>query len=286
MTPARESVAVSARDLSVRYRSRGIPSQFLAVRGVTLQIEQGEFLWLVGESGAGKSTLARTLAGEARRGGREEGTPEICGGSLAVLGTSMRRVGRRRRDRVTISIGYLPQDGAERLSSQLTVAENVAEPIYSRDRHFSHREASAAVASVVDAMRLPLGVMQRMPHELSSGQRQRVALARALVLEPSLLVADEPARGVDATVRSGVFDALAEWRSERGMAALIVSSSLADLDRSASRLAVMQRGVIVGLGTLDEVLDGPHHPYLKSLAHQRPMTKNAVTTNEEKTVAD
>ncbi|WP_349897902.1 ATP-binding cassette domain-containing protein [Parafrigoribacterium soli] len=276
MTPARSDVAVSARDLSVRYRSNGVSSLFVAVRGVSLEINQGEFLWLVGESGAGKSTLGRAFVGLVRRGAIEEGVPEICGGSLTVLGTSMRRVGRRRRDRVTIGIGYLAQDAAERLSPELSVAENVAEPIYSRDRHFSNREATEAVAAVVDAVRLPLSLMHRMPYELSSGQRQRVALARSLVLEPRLLVADEPARGVDATLRSSVLESLAELREQRGMAALIVSSSLADLNGNATRLAVMQHGVIVGLGTPDEVLEGPHHPYLKSLAAQRP-----TTTDEE-----
>ena len=216
---ARTEPAVSARDLSVHYRSNGIPSLFVAVRGVSFQIARGEFLGLVGESGSGKSTLALALAGLARRGSREEGVPEICGGSLTVLGTPLRRIGRRRRDRLTIGIGYLAQDGAERLSPQLTVAENVAEPIYSRDRRFSSREAAGAVASVIDSMRLSLTLMQRMPYELSSGQRQRVALARALVLEPQLLVADEPARGVDAFTRryarSPPIPAPAGWRAGR-----------------------------------------------------------------------
>lgn len=265
---------VSARDLSIHYRSNGVPSVFVAVRGVTLDIAPGEFVGLVGESGAGKSTLALALAGRARRAAQGEGVPQICGGSLTVLGTSLRRAGKRRRDRLTIGIGYLAQDAAERLSPQLTVAENVAEPIYSRDRRFSNREAAAAVASVIDSMRLPLGVMQKMPYELSSGQRQRVALAKALVLEPKLLVADEPARGVDATVRAGVLEALDWWRSERGMAALVVSSSLSDVTAITSRLAVMQSGVIVGLGTVDEVLAAPHHRYLKGLAMQRALASS------------
>lgn len=266
--------AIRARDLSIRYRSNGVPSLFVAVRGVTLEVARGEFLGLIGESGSGKSTLAMAMAGLAVHGSPHEGVPEISGGSLSVFGTSLRRAGKRSRDRLTIGIGYLAQDGAERLNPQLTVAENVAEPIYSRDRRFPSREASAAVASVIDSLRLPLGVMQRLPHELSSGQRQRVALARALVLEPQLLVADEPTRGIDAVLRDGVLDALDWWRRERGMTAVIVSSSLSDAVRISSRLAVMQAGVIVGLGTADEVLDGPHHPYLKGLAAQRTPDSN------------
>ncbi|MEO6943518.1 MAG: ATP-binding cassette domain-containing protein [Lacisediminihabitans sp.] len=263
-----------ARDLSIHYRSTGTPSLFVAVRGVNLTVAPGEFLGLIGESGSGKSTLAMAIAGRAIRGGRDEGVPTISGGSLSVLGTSLRRAGKRRRDWLTIGIGYLAQDGAERLRPQLTVAENVAEPIYSRDRHFSSREATAAVASVIDVLRLPLSVMQRMPYELSSGQRQRVALARALVLEPRLLVADEPTRGVDTSVRSGVLDALEWWRTERQLTAVIVSSSLSVIVRASSRLAVMQSGVIVGLGPVDEVLEGPYHPYLKSLAAEHTLNQD------------
>src|SRR5690606_10347051 len=130
------------------------------------------------------------------------GHPEICGGSLTVFGTELRRISSRRRDRLALSVGYLAQDGAEHLDARLTVAENVAEPIYARDRRFSSREAGIAVATLIDAVRLPLGLMNRYPFELSSGQRQRVALARSLILGPRLLVADEPTRGVDVTVRT------------------------------------------------------------------------------------
>jgi peptide/nickel transport system ATP-binding protein len=273
---ARIEPAAAACDLSVYYRTNGIPSLFVAVRGVSFALAKGEFLGLLGESGSGKSTLAIALAGQARPGLHAEGVPAICGGSLTVLGTSLRHVTRRKRDRLTIGVGYLPQDGAERLNPWLTVAENVAEPIYSRDRHFSSREAAGAVASVIDSMRLPLTIMQKLPPELSSGQRQRVALARALVLEPQLLIADEPARGVDSTVRAGMFEALTRCRTERGMAAVIISSSLSDVAGVTSRLAVMHRGIIVGLGTVDEMLDRPHHPYLRAL-----MTQRAFDSTEE-----
>jgi ABC-type glutathione transport system ATPase component len=256
---------VDARDVSIHYRPNGSSAGFLAVRGVTMQIGPGEIVGLVGESGAGKSTLAMTIAGQAGAAASGDRLPEISGGRLSVVGHELRRASKRRLDRVTLSVGYLAQDGAERLNPQFSVAENIAEPIFLRDRRFSNREATTAVATLTDALRLPLGVLQKLPYELSSGQRQRVALARALILEPKLLIADEPARGVDAAVRSGVLQVLAELRAERNFSALIVSSTWDDLARVATRIAVMHRGIIVGMGSVDEVFDGPHHPYLKSL---------------------
>jgi peptide/nickel transport system ATP-binding protein len=258
-------VLVDARDVSVHYRANGSSAGFLAVRGVTLRIGPGEIVGLVGESGAGKSTLAMTIAGQVGAAVSGDRLPEITGGRLSVVGHELRRAGKRRLDRVTLSVGYLAQDGAERLNPQFSVAENVAEPIFLRDRRFSNREATAAVATLIDSLRLPLGVLQKLPYELSSGQRQRVALARALILEPRLLIADEPARGIDVAVRSGILEILAELRAERNFSAMIVSSTWEDLARVATRVAVMQRGIIVGMGSVDDVFDGAHHPYLKSL---------------------
>jgi peptide/nickel transport system ATP-binding protein len=260
---------VAAHDLSIDYRSNSSHSRYLAVRGVTLQIAPGEVLGVVGESGSGKSTLARAIAGQAGGGRRGDGTPQICGGQLEVYGTRLRHVSRRSRDRLTLKIGYLRQDAAERLSPLLSVADNVAEPIYLRDRRFNTREATDAVATVIDAVRLPLGLMNRLPYQLSSGQRQRVALARALILEPTLLVADEPTRGVDARVRNGVLDAIRDLQKTREFSALVISSDLDVVSRISDRVAVMQRGVFVGLGPLDVVLAHPEDPYLKSLAGTR-----------------
>jgi ABC-type glutathione transport system ATPase component len=257
---------VTARDVSVHYRSNGVPSEVVAVRGVTLDLMPGEIIGLVGESGAGKSTLAMAIAGEAGAHGPGSGIPEICGGALTVLGHPMRGIGTRDRDDVTLRVGYLPQDGAERLNSTFTVGENVAEPIFRRDGRFDPHEAQDAVAYLIDLLRLPLSVIERMPWELSSGQRQRVALARALILEPVLLVADEPTRGVDIGVRDGALEALRDLREERDFSAIVISSDLSVATSIATRLAVMQHGILIGLGTVDEVLTDPHHPYLRDLA--------------------
>lgn len=265
---------MSARDVSIAYRSH--TSRFLAVRGVSLELAPKEILGIVGESGAGKTTLAVAIAGLAGGGRRGDGIPEISGGQLDVLGTGVRRITGRARDRLTLRVGYLRQDGAERLSPLLTVAENVAEPIFLRDRRFNTREATDAVATVIDSVHLPLAVMNKLPHQLSSGQRQRVALARALVLEPELLVADEPTRGVDAGVRNGVLDALVDLHRNRDFAAILVSSDLTVVSRATSRVAVMQNGVIIGLDQIDGLLESPEDPYIRGLARARRTARSRV----------
>jgi peptide/nickel transport system ATP-binding protein len=267
--PRDAQVAVSARDLSIRYRTRSARSHCLAINGVSFDIGPGEILGLIGESGSGKSTLATAVAARANRGRLERGYPQICGGTLLVNGTNLRRVGQRRADRLRAGVGYLVQDAADRLNSGLTVAQNIAEPIYLRDRRFKEDEAAAIVATLIDAVRLPLSLMPMLPHELSSGQRQRVALAKALVLEPSLLVADEPTRGVDIAAHGPVVAAIRDLRKAREFSALVVSSSLDVLVDIASRVVVLHRGIIIGIGSVDELLDNPWHPYLQSLARVR-----------------
>lgn len=261
--PDDRALAVHADDLSIRYSASRSTSRHQAVNGVTFEIPQGEILAVIGESGSGKSSLARAVAGMAGTGGPN---PVISGGTLNVLGTNVREISQRKRDRLSLRIGYVPQDAGAALDGRLTVGENVAEPIYSRDEHFDQLEAGIAVATVIDAVRLPLTIMNSYPHELSRGQRQRVAIAKALILEPSLLVADDPTAGIDVTVRGTILDIIADLHKDRSFSALIVSHTVSEVRRFGDRVAVMHRGVIVGMGGVDEVLDSPQHEYVTGLA--------------------
>jgi peptide/nickel transport system ATP-binding protein len=255
-------IAVRADDLSIRYESLRAGT-FHAVNGVSFEIPQGEILAVIGESGSGKSSLAKAVAGLAGVGGA---SPVISGGSLTVFGKSLRGMSQRKRDRLSIKIGYVPQDAGAALDSRLTVGENVAEPIYSRDPNFDQLQAGIAVATVIDAVRLPLTTMNSYPHELSRGQRQRVAIARALILEPQLLVADDPTAGIDATVRGTILDIIRDLHQDRSFSAMIVSHTISEVRRFSDRVAVMHKGFIVGIGSVDEVLDSPQHEYVEGLA--------------------
>lgn len=258
-----DSVVV-ARDLSLRYPSDNPDTRSTAVNGLSLEVAPNEILAVVGETGSGKSTLAKAIALEADLAHVE--SPIISGGSLSVLDTTVRGISRRRRDRLRIGVGYLRQEAGDYLEPRLTVGENVAEPIFSRDRNFDQDEAGQAVATLIDAVRLPLSAMNKYPHELSKGQRQRVAIAKALVLSPQLLVADDPTAGIDVMVRGAILDTIVDLQQQHSFSALIVTADLGEVKRVSDRVAVMHRGIVVGYGDLDTVLANPSHPYVTGLA--------------------
>ncbi len=252
-------VAVRADDLTLGYGDDDV-----AVSGVSFEIPLDGILGVVGEAGSGKSTLARAVAAQSVPGERE--APHIVGGRLQVLGREVRDLSPRRHDKLMLKVGYLPQDGGSTLEPHLTVGENVAAPIYQRDEHYDRHTAGVLVAQLVDAVRLPLGVMAKMPHELSRGQRQRIALARALILEPNLLVADDPTMGVDVLVRGRILTVIADLQRERAFSALVIGHDLRELRTMTEQIAVMHEGMFVGYGQVDEVLDAPLHPYVEALA--------------------
>ncbi|MEJ3403190.1 ABC transporter ATP-binding protein [Rathayibacter sp. YIM 133350] len=262
---------IVASDLTVEYPAHGPSPAYVAVRGLNLTVHPGEVLGLLGRSGSGKSTVARVLAGRFMQAARGEVHPVITGGDAQVFGESLRRLSRRRADRLMFEVGYVAQDAAANLRGDLTVAEVVGEPILLRDRHYNRKALEARVVTLVDAVRLPLGVLSKYPYELSSGQRQRLAIARALVLDPALLIADEPTAALDATVRHAIIDLVGELQQHSAFAALVISHDLAILRRVADRIAVLDGGMLVGLGPIDEVLANPLHPYVERLAAELPL---------------
>ncbi|GAA2222514.1 ATP-binding cassette domain-containing protein [Herbiconiux moechotypicola] len=261
-----EPNVIAASDVTIEYPAHSVSASHTAVKGFTLTVAPGEIVGLVGSSGSGKSTLAQIISGQAALLSGREPAPRIVGGSLEVLGVELRGLRRSKAAKLALGVGYVPQDAGTRLTSNMTVAELVAEPLLLRDKRFDRHEAGLRAATLVDALLLPVGTMVKQPHELSSGQRQRVAVARGLIQQPPLLIADEPTAGIDVSVRGTVVDVIAAAQRARGAAALIVSHDLDALRRSVDRVAVIHEGVVVGLGPIDEVLADPHHPFVAGLA--------------------
>lgn len=266
MTNDAQTRPITVSDLSVEYPAHGAGAACVALRGLSLTVGEGEIVGLMGETGSGKSTLARVLSGRVAEPSPGRVGPQITGGDAVVAGHSLRRISRRARAQLTYHVGYLAQEAADQLPASLSVAEIVAEPIYDRDRHFNQRAAGERVATLVDALQLPLRLLTAYPHELSGGQRQRVALARALVLGPSVLVADEPTTGIDLTVRDAITDVFGRLANDTGFCALVISHDPVVLRRLTDRVGVLQKGKLVGLAPFDELLASPGHPYVEALA--------------------
>jgi ABC-type glutathione transport system ATPase component len=268
MRGAAHGFPVVLSDLSLEYPSRGPSPAHVALHGLTLTIHPGEVLGLLGSAGSGKSTLAKVLSGVAFDPQAAEARPVITGGEATVLGHRLRSLARRKVPELRFHVGYLPQDAAATLPRDRTVSEIVAEPILERDRRYNRKALQTRVATMIDAVRLPLSMLDKFPYELSGGQRQRVALAQALVLGPSLLIADEPTAGIDLTVRDAVAQLISELRDREhhSFSALIISHDLPVLRRTADRIAVLDKGELAALGTIDEVFDDPTHPYVMALA--------------------
>jgi peptide/nickel transport system ATP-binding protein len=227
-----------------------------AVDGVSFSVGEGEMVALVGESGCGKTSTAQTVI---RMVESNSGSIRFHGSELTGLGARDLRPFRR-------EIQIIYQDPYESLDPRFTVRDTIEEPIRV---HGLSESASAREAKVHEAMEraglTPAELfIDRFPHELSGGQRQRVAIAAALVLEPKLLIADEPVSMLDVSVRAGILALLDSLRRD-GMGVLMITHDLSTAAHFADRIAVMYLGRIVEEGPARDVVRNPQHPYTKAL---------------------
>jgi peptide/nickel transport system ATP-binding protein len=250
---------LEADGVEVTFMTHGRPTA-RGVDGVDLVVRQGEIVALVGESGCGKTTLARTLLGLQRPSGGEirfEGEP---------LGTSTGDM-RRYRRRVQLVL----QDPTGALNPRHTVYDSVAEGLRIHKVVGSEQAAGLTETQLVAkalsqaGIRPPERFYLNYPHELSGGQRQRVVIAGALVLDPDVIIADEPVSSLDASIRGEILALLLQLRDTLGLSLLVVTHDLGLAWNIADRIAVMYLGRIVEVGTTEEVLQQPKHPYTRAL---------------------
>ncbi len=252
---------LSASDLHVTFPGRQGAALARAVDGVDLDIRPGEIVALVGESGCGKTTLARSLLGLVPPA---SGRITFGGRPLDYASRALKKY--RKRAQLVL------QDPSGSLNPRHTVYDAVAEGLRIHGSTGSHADEGAAVANALAraGLRPPERFFLRYPHELSGGQRQRVVIAGALVLEPELIVADEPVASLDASVRGEILALLLRLRDELGLAALVVTHDLGLAWNIADRVAVMYLGRIVETGEVEQVLTAPRHPYTQALLSVLP----------------
>lgn len=256
LAPAHSSRLLEVRDIWCRYPGTDTP----AVKGANLVVQVAERVGIVGESGSGKSTLLRAIAGLHRP----------MAGSIWFRGMELAPVAAKRPQSVRKEIQLVFQNPDSSLNPRHTIFDIVVRPIRLFRDDVPRAHERQAVQELLNAVKLPTGLMYRYPAELSGGQRQRVALARAFAARPSLLLCDEVTSALDVSVQATILELVAELTEETQTAVVWVSHDLAVVRTITSRALVMREGTVCEEGETDDLFLAPRHPYTQELLSAIP----------------
>ena len=255
---------LSIDDLTVEYDVGG--KTLSAVAGVSLTVGKGETLGLVGESGCGKSTLGRAVLQLRRPSG---GRVTFDGTELTTLGGEAMRLMRRR-------LQLIFQDPIASLNPRRCIGDIIAEPLVIAGVT-DKAERARRVREVMVAVGLdPDNAAGRLPHEFSGGQCQRICIARALILEPELVICDEPVSALDVSIRAQILNLLEEMKRRYGLTLLFIAHDLAVVKAVSDRIAVMYLGKLCEIGPTERLFAKPAHPYTALLLEAIPVPDPTV----------
>ena len=264
---------LSVRDLSVVFdvaRHGAMPwtpkDKLKAVDNISFDLYSGQTLGVVGESGCGKSTLARAII---RMLPAETGQVLWFGQDLLTITDAAMK--EKRRD-----LQMIFQDPLASLDPRMTIGEIVAEPLKTHFPRMSKNERAAKVLQVLEKVGILPNLINRYPHEFSGGQCQRIGIARALIINPKLIICDEPVSALDVSIQAQVINLLMELQSELGLSLVFIAHDLSVVKHISDRVMVLYLGNIVEFASSEDFYDRPLHPYAQALIASAPVPDPTV----------
>lgn len=257
------SALLDIRNVTKTFTLRGFfghAKKIEALRGVTLSVEKGESIGIVGESGCGKSTLANLIV-------RLE---EPTSGTISLDGQDISHLKEKELSGLRRRVQIIFQDPYSSLSPRMTIRRIVTEPMRVLGGH-SEEEMEERARELLETVGLRENVLDRYPHEFSGGQRQRISIARALMTRPEILILDEPTSALDVSVQAQVLNLLADLRERLGLTYLFISHNLAVVKYISDKTVVMRKGEVVESGPSENILTHPGEAYTRELIAAVPM---------------
>lgn len=266
---------LQVEDLKVHFPVQQLPwqspSSVKAVDGVSFNLNPGETLGIVGESGCGKSTLARAVLRLI----------EPTSGHVRWQGDDLLALDKREMAKMRRQMQLVFQDPLASLNPRMTIGDIIAEPLRTHHPKLGRQVIKNKVKAIMDKVGLLPSVINRYPHEFSGGQCQRVGIARALILEPKLLVCDEPVSALDVSIQAQVINLLKDLQSEMGLALLFIAHDLGVVRHISDRVMVMYLGHAVETGTTQALFESPEHPYTQALLSAVPIPNPELELNKK-----
>lgn len=273
-----KKLILEVKNLSVHFKIKNDKSLFFnkpqtlkAVNDVSFNLYEGETLGVVGESGCGKSTLARAIIGLVKS----------AQGEILWLGKDLTKQSDKEWKALRSDIQMIFQDPLASLNPRMSIGNIIAEPLKIYQPHLTASEVKEKVKAMMMKVGLLPNLVNRYPHEFSGGQCQRIGIARALIVEPKLIICDEPVSALDVSIQAQVVNLLKSLQKEMNLSLIFIAHDLAVVKHISDRVLVMYLGNEVEVGDYKEVYQATKHPYTKALMSAVPIPDPKLERNKK-----